>query len=69
MKQAFIRLMSRAGVGSTAMSSDDLEGRSMLTQEGGQHAEWDQGMEHWAAVCRNCDRSGARCWWCLAGLG
>lgn len=63
-----IKLMSRAGEGSSATPSSAGEDRSTFAK-GDCHAEWDEKMEHWAALCRHCDRRGARCFWCLAGLG
>ena len=63
-------LMSRSGECKTASQPESQPGSHGTTnQGGGHHAGPEEKQEHWSAVCRSCDRVGARCLWCIAGFG
>lgn len=69
MNQILTMLMSRAGERISAKPSEGQATLPIMAQGGGHHADSTNGMEHWNVVYCSCDRRGARCLWCLAGLG
>ncbi|SPP63155.1 hypothetical protein NITLEN_10241 [Nitrospira lenta] len=62
-------LMPRAGECKTVSQRESHERSHVPNQGGGHHAGPESCAEHWSVVCRSCDRRGARCLWCVAGLG
>jgi hypothetical protein len=62
-------LMSRAGACKAVSQPESQAGSPITNQEGGHYAGSEEKQEHWSMVCRSCDRRGARCLCCVAGLG
>jgi|CXWL01.1.fsa_nt_gi hypothetical protein len=67
--QLFTRLIARAGEQMSTERSGDKERLPIITQGGEHDAGSEEKQEHWSVGCRDCDRRGARCLCCIAGLG